>query len=1108
MRGWGGLWQAVVSRCRSDWPVILAAWLLLACATTLLSAGVLYSDTVARGGLRQAVASVPPADRAIVVRRSAAPAEVGALDGDARPALERTVRATGGEVALVVRSGTFAVVGTAPDAVTELTLLGSYEGIEGHATLVDGHWSAAGRDPLEVTLSEGAAAALHLDVGDRIAIVSRLDPDVILEVTLTGIWRPDRADAYWHGDQLDLDGTQAGATFTTLGPLVADLGDVMARTGSRSVDLQWRAIPSVERLEVDTADALAADIASLQPRLDATVPGDRAISITSALPDILAEVDRAVLVSRTGVLLLTVQFAVLAGYAVFLVAGLLIERRRAEVALLRSRGATSAHLVTMALIEALFIALPAALVAPALAAGLVAVLGRVGPLAGAGIAREVELGPATYLAAATAAALGVVALTLPSLLAAGNLAGVRASISRQTGSTLPQRLGIDLVLIVVAVIALWQLRLYGAPLTRDARGALGIDPLLIAAPAIGLLAGAVVAIRVIPRLAEVGEQVLVKRRGLVSPLGARQLARRPLRYTRSALLLMLAVALGTFAFAHAATWTRSQADQATYQATRGARIVLSDYPKLPAWALGPAYRTVLGVETATPIGRQTVNVGRAVRDGQLLALDASAAGSVLSIPRDGATDDPASLLARLVEGRPGSGAVELPGSPERLAVTIDADLAVPPDAPPVEPGVADPGGIDLTVVLIDGDGRLLRVAGQQGPLAGAGLRLVVPLHAAVDDRELAPTPPLRLEAIELEVTAPADSLVEGTVEVRGIGISGDPEGVTWTPVSFDAGRPGWSWLRIDPIDVASTYRPPTGQPATISIGRTGADPDAVFGSPGVPGVTFRLFAGADEAEALPAIVGTAFLESAGAEVGDTLAAETFGRSTRLRVVGALDAFPPLDPAVPFAVVDGPSMDLARFAEDGQIMPVREWWLGLSPAATGDTLLTLRSAPYAAASVVEREELAASLAADPVPLGVIGALGIGALAALAFAAIGFIVSATVSTGERLGEFALLQALGLSRRELSAWLSMEHAFLLASGLLAGTALGILLAWLVLPFATLTETGAATVPPAVVVIPWEAILPLYLLAGALLVFTVALVTRAVTRIPLSGVLRARDD
>jgi hypothetical protein len=815
------------------------------------------------------------------------------------------------------------------------------------------------------------------------------------------------------------------------------------------------------------------------------------------------------------VLLLSAQFAVLSGYAVFLVAGLLVERRRAEVALLRARGATSAHLVMMATIEALLIAVPAAIVAPALAAALVMALGRLGPLASAGIVDRIEVGPATYLAAAAAAAIGVVALTLPSVLASGNLAGVRAAIGRQAGSTLPQRLGIDLVLIALAVIALWQLRLYGAPLTRDARGALGIDPLLIAAPAIGLLAGAVVAIRVIPRLAELGERVLVRRRGLVSPLGARQLARRPLRYTRSALLLMLAMALGTFAFAFAATWTRSQADQAAYRAATGVRVVVSDYPEVPGWGLGPLYRAAPGVESATPIGRQSLDVGRAVREGQLLSLDPAAVGPALEIPPEGATDDPTAMLDRLDGGRPATAAVALPGEPQRLSVTIDASLAVPPPEegspvegrPPVEEGPGATGRIGLAVVLIDGDGRLHRIDGSDAPTTGTGLRLEVPLSYPAESGTIAAVPPLRLEAVEIEVTAPVFSLLEGTVEIRDVAVSDEASGTAWTAVPFDAEAATWSWLRIDQGSRDAVYQPPPGEPGTISVGGEGAASDYVYGSPGLPGSTFRLWAGIDATTVLPAIVGSSFLEASGAKVGDTLAAQTYGQSIRLGIVGAVDSFPPLDPTVPFAVVDGPSLELARFGTNGQVASAQEWWLTVAPATSDAALATLRSSPYSATAVIERDELTRSLENDPVPLGVIGALGIGALAAMAFAAIGFLVSATVSTSERLGEFALLQALGLSRRELSGWLSIESSFLLASGLVAGTALGVLLAWLVLPFATLTEAGTATVPPAVVVVPWTAVLVLYLLAGVLLAVTVALVTRSLSHIPLSGVLRARD-
>jgi ABC-type antimicrobial peptide transport system permease subunit len=134
--------------------------------------------------------------------------------------------------------------------------------------------------------------------------------------------------------------------------------------------------------------------------------------------------------------------------------------------------------------------------------------------------------------------------------------------------------------------------------------------------------------------------------------------------------------------------------------------------------------------------------------------------------------------------------------------------------------------------------------------------------------------------------------------------------------------------------------------------------------------------------------------------------------------------------------------------------------------------------------------------------------LGSLAALAFAAIGFVVSATASVTERLGEFALLQAVGLSARQLATWVSLENAFLLAFGLVSGSALGLLLSWLVLPFATLTESGATPVPTPVVEIPWVALLPLYLLAGVVLFVVLVVITSRLPRTQLGGVLRARDE
>jgi len=144
----------------------------------------------------------------------------------------------------------------------------------------------------------------------------------------------------------------------------------------------------------------------------------------------------------------------------------------------------------------------------------------------------------------------------------------------------------------------------------------------------------------------------------------------------------------------------------------------------------------------------------------------------------------------------------------------------------------------------------------------------------------------------------------------------------------------------------------------------------------------------------------------------------------------------------------------------------------------------------------------------VPLGLIGVLGLGSLASMLFAGIGFLVSSTVSTSERIGEFALLRALGLSAGQLSLWLSIESVFLLVVGLVAGSILGLILAWLVLPFATLTQTGAAPIPAPVVVVPWEAIVPVYLAAVILFVLSIWLVRRQLPDIKISGVLRARES
>ena len=808
-----GLWRAVVHRSRADWPVVAAAFVLLVGAIALLTTGALYGDTVALGGLRQAFVAAPPAGRAILVRTSAAPADIAALDGSVRAVLDRALSASGSEVGLVASSGSLYPVGMdTATASQHLTVVASYQGIERHATLTAGRWAQAGGTPVEATLSDRAATALGLAVGDRIDLTRGLGGALPVTVVVVGTWRATPGDGYWLGDPLELTGIRQDTLRTTRGPFVVAPEDLAMGRIDPMLGLEWRGLVAVGGLQVDRIDALRQGVLGLTPAIQATLPPPRQLSVQTDLPTILADASRSILVSRSEVALLTLQFAVVAGYAVLLVAGLLMERRRTEVAILRSRGATSVHLIALALGEAVAMAVPAALIAPLLAVIIVRLVGAVGPLGHSGVIDTLGatgVNGATGLVAALAAVAAVLVLTLPSVASSGTPAGIRAALSRQVGRTMAQRLGIDVGLAILAAIALWQLRLYGAPITRNARGALGVDPFLVAAPAIGLLAGAVLATRIVPRLAEVGELVLARRRGIVPALSARSIARRPLRYTRSALLLVLAAALGTFAAASAATFARSQLDQAAYGAATDARVVLTDYPLLPAWATGTAYRTVPGVLSAMPVTSQSFDVGRTVRDGRLLAVDPTIVAREVSLPPDAPTTGQLDLLSG---ARPTTSAVAIPGQPRRLAITLSADLEVDTSASGAAQVPADYTAIAAVLVVQDGDGRLQRLdAGEMG-LQATDQRLEVALAATVDGVALVPVYPLRLVAVELAITPPPGVVTIGHIELRSVAASQPDSGegsTDWTPIALDPAAPGWLWTRYrQPVD---DRLPPAGR---------------------------------------------------------------------------------------------------------------------------------------------------------------------------------------------------------------------------------------------------------------------------------------------------------
>jgi hypothetical protein len=80
-----GLVRAVVRRSRSDWPLVLAAWLLLACATSLITAAATYSESVSLGGFRGVIEASPASSSAVRVYATVAASAIETEDGAVAP---------------------------------------------------------------------------------------------------------------------------------------------------------------------------------------------------------------------------------------------------------------------------------------------------------------------------------------------------------------------------------------------------------------------------------------------------------------------------------------------------------------------------------------------------------------------------------------------------------------------------------------------------------------------------------------------------------------------------------------------------------------------------------------------------------------------------------------------------------------------------------------------------------------------------------------------------------------------------------------------------------------------------------------------------------------
>ncbi|MEU0397634.1 ABC transporter permease [Streptomyces sp. NPDC006208] len=983
--------------------------------------------------------------------------------------------------------------------------------------------ATAGDGPVPVALPEATAKQLGLRPGSRLTLTDRMG-GATQAIRVTGVYRAaDPGDPYWQLDSLGGRGMRT-VVFTTYGPLLAD-PSVLTSGRITSGTTGWLATADFRTLTTGRIGALrsaAADGPEATGKDPAFAGG---ATVRTALPTVLDQTGRALLVARSTLLIVAVQLVLLAAYALLLVARLLSTERAGETDLLRARGASRRRIASLAAVEALLLAVPAAVCAPLLSGPLTGLLAERPELTRIGLRLGDGPTPQVWLVAAAVAVCCAAAVVAPALTAATG--GLRRA--RSAALPAPVRAGADVGLLVVAAVAYWQLDRQttasgSGALSGDREGDLGIDLLLVAAPALALLAGTVLTLRLLPPVARLAERRAAGGRGLEVALAGWQFSRRPLRGAGPVLLLVLAVAMGMLAIGQSASWDRSQADQADFRTGASLRV-------LETGTSGPGdagrYAAVPGVKEAAPAHRASLGLS-GNRTATVLALDTALADEQLLLRGDLADEPPGRLLEAVGAARDAPTGVVLPDDTRRLTVELrmtDEKAA----------SGASPAGLapKLTAVVEDRYGIAYRIPAGEVPADGRMHSVTVDLDRTAVGGHSAPAGPLALTDLRLDGSVPDGPGEKHRLSVERL-LAAGPK-ATARPVAAPDGL-RWQATGTDMVDGQPqqpvTLRPTTAGKKLLTVTYdVGPAPTGV--QSGIEAMEFGVHIGVERPAApkeVPAVATDEFLRASGAKRGDSVDVNLAGADLRVTIVRTVRRLPTTGPgarsSVPSPAEEGSGTAAGQEAGDGgallldlrmvnahfaaraetSLMPT-EWWLSTDAGKAAEVADALRQRPDAdPGQVLVRDEASDELLGDPLGAGPRSALTAVAVAAAALAAVGFAVSAAGSLRERSAELAVLRALGAPRRRLARMVAGEQSVLIAIALLVGLALGAVLTRAVVPLIVLTGRATQPVPRVLLELPLPQVA--LLLAGVAALPLLIVATIALRRADPAVTLRHQGD
>nr|WP_202887036.1 ABC transporter permease [Cohnella zeiphila] len=305
---------------------------------------------------------------------------------------------------------------------------------------------------------------------------------------------------------------------------------------------------------------------------------------------------------------LNVPVLIMLGFYMFMVANLIAERQKNEIAVLRSRGAARWQIMAAFSVEGLLLSAIAWALGPPLGLLLTAVLGASNGFLSfvSRAALPVRLTAASYEYGAIAAGAALIMLLIPVFMATrATIVGHKQQLARQQRTPLWHKLYLDLVAVAIAIYGLYTFRTRLDNLKNLGLGQtdLNIDPLQFIVPALFTVGAGLLLLRLYPYALRLIYWIGRKwwRPSMYATLI--QVGRSSSQYQFLMVFLILTIATGVFSASAARTINSNTEDRIRYG--NGADMTMTaqwinDKPP-PAMGGGPEQTQSAAADTNKPV---------------------------------------------------------------------------------------------------------------------------------------------------------------------------------------------------------------------------------------------------------------------------------------------------------------------------------------------------------------------------------------------------------------------------------------------------------------------------------------------------------------------------